>query len=366
MLNLIDETYINKKDKELVEEFLYSFTKKKFILGINKYTKSIQKHVQIDGIIDDFTRVQSSRKKSIYKIDEVPKDALILSVSTGSPLEVKNALDKKGFENINYLSFYKYSKIDKELLAKPPFITDFEDDFKNNKIEYEKVYNLLCDKKSKEVFTKVINFKISFDFDFMQGFTNNHKEQYFDKELVPNIKDIVFLDGGSYVGDTIPQIISNFPDFKKIYCIEPNNLHINIAKKNFSKYENIEFINCGLGNKKIENMTNQKLQNNCAHDYQASNINTIDNLINEKVDFIKLDIEGAEQDALIGAKNTIKENQAILAICIYHKAQDWYKIPQIVLDINPNYKIYLRHYMEGIFETVMYFIPLNSDFYKSY
>ncbi|RXJ87884.1 FkbM family methyltransferase [Arcobacter sp. CECT 8985] len=360
MIDFIPVDYINKKDKELVAEFFSSSTKKKFILGINKYTKCIQNFVQIDGIIDDFTRVQSSRKKSIYKIDEVPKDALILSVSTGSPLEVKNTLDKKGFKNINYLSFYKYSKLDKKLLAKPPFITDFEDDFKNNKAEYEKVYNLLCDEKSKEVFKKVISFKISFDFDFMTGFTNNHKEQYFDKELIPNIKDIVFLDGGSYVGDTIPQIISNFPDFKKIYCIEPNKLHINIAKKNFSKYENIEFINCGLGNKKIENIVNQELQNNCEHDYQAININTIDNLINEKVDFIKLDIEGAEQDALIGVTNTIKKYQPILAICIYHKAQDWYKIPKIILDINPNYKIYLRHYMEGIFETVMYFIPIKN------
>jgi hypothetical protein len=80
-------------------------------------------------------------------------------------------------------------------------------------------------------------------------------------------------------------------------------------------------------------------------------------LINQKVDFIKLDIEGAEQDALCGAKETIKKYTPILAICIYHKAQDWYKIPQIVLDINPNYKLYLRHYMEGIYETVMYFIP---------
>lgn len=191
----------------------------------------------------------------------------------------------------------------------------------------------------------------------MQGFTNNHDEQYFDKELIPSIKDIVFVDGGAYIGDTIPSIIKNFPDFKKIYCIEPNDLHISIAKKNFPFQENIEFINCGLGNKKQEANQVQKVQDNCEHDYQAENIDTIDNLIKEKIDFIKLDIEGAEQDALHGARNTIERYQPILAICIYHKAEDWYKIPQIVLDINPEYDIYLRHYMEGIYETVMYFIP---------
>ena len=53
----------------------------------------------------------------------------------------------------------------------------------------------------------------------------------------------------------------------------------------------------------------------------------------------------------------IKKYKPILAICIYHKAEDWYKIPEIVLSINSEYKVYLRHYMEGIFESVLYFIP---------
>ncbi|MDC0933867.1 FkbM family methyltransferase, partial [Arcobacteraceae bacterium] len=97
--------------------------------------------------------------------------------------------------------------------------------------------------------------------------------------------------------------------------------------------------------------------NNCTHDYQALQIDTLDNILSDKIDFIKMDIEGAEQDAIEGASDIIKKDSPILAICIYHKAEDWYKVPQKVLNINPNYKIYLRHYMEGIFETVMYFIP---------
>jgi len=354
-MNLINLDYINEKDKKLVNEFLFSTTRKKYIVGINKFTKCVQKYIKVDGIVDDFTRLQSSRKKSILHIDEVPKGALILSTAMGSPLEVKNELDKRGFENINYLAFFKYSNLD---LKEPPFICDFKEDYKKNSKEYKEVYNLLRDEKSKEIFEKIINFKISFDLDFMEGFTNNHDEQYFDKDLIPKVENIVFLDGGSYVGDTLPTIIKNFPDFKKIYAIEPNELHINIAKRDFSSNEKIEFINCGLGKeKKRDEDTLNFSKNNCHHDYQALDINTIDNLIKEKVDFIKLDIEGAEQDTLHGAKETIKKYTPILAICIYHKAEDWYKVPKIVLDINPNYKLYLRHYMEGIYETVMYFLP---------
>ncbi len=354
-MNVINFDYINEKDKELTKLFISSSNTKKYILGINKLTKSVLKYIEVDGIIDDFTRIQSSRKKKdILQIEDVPKDAIILSTSSGSPLEVKTKLDELGFANFNYLSFYRYSGFE---LATPPFIVDFKDDYKQNKQQYADVYNLLADEKSKEVFTKVINFKISFDYNFMEGFINNFEEQYFDKQLIQNINNITFLDGGGYIGDTIPNIIKNFPDFKKIYVVEPNNLHINIAKKEFSHMENIEFINFGLGNKKFKSISIQDNKNECNHNYQAQDIDTIDNLIKEQVDFIKLDIEGAEQDAIDGAKNTIKKYNPILAICIYHKAEDWYKIPQKVLDINSDYDIFIRHYMEGIFETVMYFIP---------
>lgn len=353
-MNLVGFDYEHKRDKELTQLFISCPTTKKYILGINKLTKSVLKHIKVDGIIDDFTRVQSSRKKDILKIQDVPKDSIILTTSAGSPLEVKKALDDMGYTHFNYLSFYRYSKLH---LASPDFILDFKDDFLGNEDKYKKIYELLKDKKSKEVFTKVLNFKMTFDLEFMEGFTNNHSEQYFDKEIIPKIKNITFVDGGAYVGDTLPQIIKTFPDYKKIYCIEPNNLHINIAKRDFPNQRDIEFINCGLGKEELNNNTLQKKQNNCEHDYQALNINTIDNLIKEKIDFIKLDIEGAEQDTIEGAKNTIEKYHPILAICVYHKAQDWYKIPEMVLDICCEYDVYLRHYMEGIYETVMYFIP---------
>ena len=54
-MNLIDVDYINQKDKDLVEEFISSTTTKKYILGINKFTKQVKKYIEVDGIIDDFT-----------------------------------------------------------------------------------------------------------------------------------------------------------------------------------------------------------------------------------------------------------------------------------------------------------------------
>ncbi len=353
---IIDTTYINQKDKELVELFISDASVKRYVLGINKLTKSVLKHIEVDGIIDDFTRVQRSRKKEIFQIEDVPSDALILWTATGSPLEVKQRLDAMNFKHISYLALVKYSTLD---LVEPPFICDFKEDYKLNNLLYSKLYSKLFDEKSKIIFEKVINFKISFDYKFMEGFTNNHSEQYFDKEIVPPVENIVFLDGGGYVGDTASEVIKNYPDFKKIYLIEPIPENIRIAKRELGHYENIEFLECGVSNKKATlNFNEEKSFSNIyGKGTQSVEVDTIDNIVKEKVDFIKLDIEGAEQDAIDGAKETIKNHHPILAICIYHKAEDWYIIPQKVLDINPNYNIFIRHYMEGIFETVMYFIP---------
>ena len=112
MTNIININYINEKDQNLVNSFIHSKDIKKYILGVNKLTKSVLKYIEVDGIIDDFTRVQSSRKKSILKIEDIPKDSIILYTSTGSPLEVKNRLDEMGYTHISYLSLCKYSTLD--------------------------------------------------------------------------------------------------------------------------------------------------------------------------------------------------------------------------------------------------------------
>ena len=75
----------------------------------------------------------------------------------------------------------------------------------------------------------------------------------------------------------------------------------------------------------------------------------------EKVDFIKMDIEGAEQAALKGSLNTIKKFKPILAVAIYHNDDDFYNIPKILIDLG--YKIYINHYTIHQEETICFAIP---------
>jgi FkbM family methyltransferase len=74
----------------------------------------------------------------------------------------------------------------------------------------------------------------------------------------------------------------------------------------------------------------------------------------EKVNFIKMDIEGAEFSALSGAVDTICNFKPKLAITAYHKDHDLWEIPALIKKINPNYKIYFDHHLPIFWESCFY------------
>ena len=84
-----------------------------------------------------------------------------------------------------------------------------------------------------------------------------------------------------------------------------------------------------------------------------------DNDILEKIDIIKMDIEGSEYNALIGYKNHIINDNPILLISVYHNNEDLWKLPKLIYDYNNNYNFYLRFYGNNIFPTeiVLFAVP---------
>ena len=80
----------------------------------------------------------------------------------------------------------------------------------------------------------------------------------------------------------------------------------------------------------------------------------------EEITFIKMDIEGSEYEALCGAEKTIKNHKPKLAISVYHKPDDLWKLPEKILDLSSDYIFYLRHYSLAGEDTVLYAIPNND------
>ena len=85
---------------------------------------------------------------------------------------------------------------------------------------------------------------------------------------------------------------------------------------------------------------------------------TLDDDIKEKVTLIKMDIEGSEEQALIGAINHIKKDTPKLLIAVYHNHDDLWKLPKLIDTINPNYKYYLRYFGNKYYPTEVVLMAL--------
>ena len=77
-------------------------------------------------------------------------------------------------------------------------------------------------------------------------------------------------------------------------------------------------------------------------------------LAGKRITFIKMDIEGAEYEALLGARKLIMENRPRMAISVYHKFEDFVSLANLVLEMHPDYRIAFRHYGFDDLETIMY------------
>ena len=179
------------------------------------------------------------------------------------------------------------------------------------------------------------------------------------------LEDEVFVDAGCLnCGTDIDFIEWNKGKYEQIYAFEPDNIMYEkclsiIENKNLKK---IEVVNKGLWSEKrqigFHHNTNTSLSKIC--DVVENVIETIsldEFMKGGKVTFLKMDIEGAELEALKGAAETIKRYKPRLAISIYHKVNDYIDIPEYILSLVPEYKLYIRHYSCYKFETILYAIP---------
>ena len=129
--------------------------------------------------------------------------------------------------------------------------------------------------------------------------------------------------------------------------------------------KNVEICDYGLWDckdtLKISNNTSGSsvvLEYNPAMEYSECKLISIDEFIVEnnvqKIDFIKMDIEGAELNALKGAKQTIINNKPKMALSVYHCPEHLYSLMLYINDLNLGYKFYLGHHRTYLYETVLY------------
>lgn len=184
--------------------------------------------------------------------------------------------------------------------------------------------------------------------------------QYFDP--VVNLSDReVFVDCGAYTGDTAEIFMRNTNNkYAHYYAFEPDGEHFKEAEKFLMNKQNTTLTKKGLFS--TETILNFKdgytsCSKICDTGEAVVKVTSIDKYFSDKPHiptFIKMDIEGAELEALEGAEFIIRKHKPKLAICVYHRPEDLYEIPEIIKSYREDYKLYLRHYTDTYSELVLY------------
>lgn len=230
--------------------------------------------------------------------------------------------------------------------------------------EFERVYNDLADEHSKEVYLGLLNYKISLDNRYIEGIASPSKDQYFDEEVVKLDRNEVFCDCGSYNGDTLETFAAITQGrYRKYIAIEASKeIYDELNEKvTENDYQNVHTYNFACWNDKAV-LKFQSAQT-ASHITDTGGVTVLAEALDkvlgdEKVTYLKMDIEGAEEKALLGARNLILQNKPILGICIYHSLEDYYKLPILMKSLNQEYQLFIRNYTDmADAETVCYAIP---------
>lgn len=179
--------------------------------------------------------------------------------------------------------------------------------------------------------------------------------QYFDDEIIKPLDDEVFIDCGSLDCMTSLQFAKwARGNYKHIYSFEPDEKNRENCSKTIDKFNmlKVSLVPCGAWSSCGQlNFVNAN-GGSCIDENGDSVIDvvSIDEVLQgKKATFIKMDIEGAELEALKGAEKTIRKWHPRLAISIYHKPEDLYEIPEYINELSDDYKFYIRHYSSNIF-----------------
>ena len=222
------------------------------------------------------------------------------------------------------------------------------------------LYNCFTDDLSRQVMLKYIEARIYADAKELERLNVLGESEYFPELM--NISDNeIFVDCGAYDGDSIESFLDTVDGkYNKIFAFEADLFNCEEFKKKLMNRKNIIlFQKAAWNGKAILHFSDRGNMTSSVNENGSIKIeaDSIDNVLGcEEVTFIKMDIEGAELNALKGAEKNIKQNKPKLAICAYHKETDLITLPQYILSLNPDYKLYLRHYGDLCTKLILYAI----------
>lgn len=250
--------------------------------------------------------------------------------------------------------------------------TFFDKSFYNTHLpQLNETYDMLADDHSKNVFDSVVKAKLNGNWSDLIAYTTFEEE---NAKLIPFSEFRCAVDGGAYKGDTAAFILERAPQLHTVYAIEPDT-------KTYAK-----LVACAQNDNRIKPIHAALKENGESVTFyskggRSSTITakltdakaqivagiSIDMLCkNQKVDFLKFDVEGAEKEALEGGKQTIQRDRPAIKMALYHRSEDLFALPLALKKICSEYDFYIRRIpCFPAWEVNLYAVPKGINIHET-
>jgi FkbM family methyltransferase len=298
--------------------------------------------------------------------------AFIITIWGGAGLEPladrKRTLEELGARTV--FSFgYLYWKYPAAFL--PHYAFDLPERLLQQRDAVERAFSLWSDDASRAEYVAQVRWRLTLDFDGLPAPVEH--ATYLAPDLYRLRDDEVFIDCGAYDGDTIAAVLENTGScFERMIAFEPDALSFVRCEQYLASLapavrKKIELRQLALGavpGTVTFSQTGTPASSVVARSADLERIDVpcvrLDDVLNgANPTFIKMDIEGAEPDALRGAANTIAGARPILTVCSYHQQDHLWAIPLLINEITPEYQFFLRPHLLEVWDLVCYAVPPN-------
>lgn len=237
------------------------------------------------------------------------------------------------------------------------------EDLIDNLARYRELDTLLADDYSRAVLAAAIGYRLDGEPEVLDPVVE--WELYGPANLLNYGTDEVYVDGGAFDGDSIRLFIERVGGhYSRVFAFEPDPATFARLKTNFVSEPRIQPINAGLHKVKgTLRFDNAGTRGSILVESGGVTVPVVglDEVLNgDRVSYIKMNIEGAEINALHGGSESIKHWKPKLAISAYHVPNHLWRIPQTIRELCPDYQISFRQHDGGIIETVVFALPGSS------
>jgi len=195
----------------------------------------------------------------------------------------------------------------------------------------------------------------------------NAEDIYFPADLIKPLDREVYVDCGAFNGDSIRSFFRHRQTFAHVYALEPDPgnraaLQSFLANQPTEISERVSIRPYAVSNEdgKVDFVVTGTVGSSVSISGHGESMDCrkLDSLEWPFVPtYIKMDIEGSEPKALAGGARLIREATPALAICLYHRSEHLWQIPNFIHSIAPGYSLFLRRYAEDCWEQVCYAVP---------